>query len=147
MTVIEVERLEGVKFAYYWPAIERQLDFIPQYWSFWWTKDAIYGLTMDGTFQCWGAGTETELKMVMFSQVAHYPANTILQVFLAFGTGIDEVTSGVVETFRRFAVERGCTGVEVTGRPGWETKLKKVGFRRVSSTLAMRLESVVERMN
>jgi hypothetical protein len=147
VNVIEIERLEGPKFVYYWPAISQELDSIPQFWAPWWTKEAIYGLTMDGTFQCWGAGTETELKVVVFTQVAHYPANTILQIFLAFGTGIDEVTSGLVTVFERFAAESGCTMVEVVGRLGWEPKLRDIGFRRVSYTMAMKFEPDRMRMN
>lgn len=144
--MIEVERLDGPKFSYYWPTISRELDGIAEHWDWWWTKESIYGLTMEGHFQCWGAGTPSELKVVVFSKISHFPANTILQIFLAFGNGFDEVAPGLVGAFERFADEAKCTLVEVSGRPGWERKLRKIGFRRMSSILAMKVPEP-QRMN
>lgn len=137
--MIEVERLDGSKFSYYWPTISRELDTCSQHWDWWWTKETLYGLTMDGTFQCWGAGTDTELKVIVFSRIAHYPANTILQIFLAFGNGLESVEDGLIATFERFAHETKCTLVEMYGRPGWGRKYRKIGFQRVSTVIAARV--------
>lgn len=136
---IEVHMLKGEKFESYWPQISHQLDYIPQFWATWWTKDSIREGVLAGRFQCWGVGNVREIKVVTFSQIATYPANKIFQVILAFGEGIDEALPALVATYEKFCFDTGCTIAEVTGRPGWAEKLSRYGFRRQSMVLTRKL--------
>ena len=91
-----VELLSNEKFELYWPEIEKHLDKVQQIWAQWWTKDSIHDLTLEGRFQCWTVGDKDVALGVVFSQIIHYPAASILQVFLAFGLGMVE-TVGVID--------------------------------------------------
>ena len=83
-----VELLSNEKFELYWPDIELKLDTVPHIWDCWWTKESIREQTLVGRFQCWTVGDANEVSGVVFSQIIHYPAASILQVFLAFGLGM-----------------------------------------------------------
>lgn len=138
----KVELLTTEKFAHYWPLIERQLDYVPQLWALWWTKDSLYEGVCSGALQCWGIGDETAISAVMFSKVSTYPANVVLQIFLAFGDGLIEAIDEIEAVLERYCAIRGITVAEVTGRPGWENVLRKKGFGRSSSTMTRKLETV-----
>ena len=134
------ELLSEDKFILYWPKISRELDKVPHIWQDWWTKDSIYRFTTEGRFQCWAVGTEEVVLGVLFSQVTAYPKQTVLQVFMAFGEGMLDMVDALEATFHRYAVIRRCTRVEITGRPGWESELRKKGFRRTSTTIARAIQ-------
>jgi len=136
---VEVHMLVGERFEHYWPQISLQLDFIPQFWATWWTKESIREGVLSGRFQCWGVGDAQQIRVVTFSQIATYPANRIFQVILAFGEGIDEALPALVATYEKFCFDSGCTIAEVTGRPGWSSKLSRYGFRQQSAVLTRKL--------
>lgn len=140
-----VELLDAEKFQIYWPDIEKKLDTVQHIWSSWWTKESIHELTIDGRFQCWTVGDKDEVIGVVFSQIIHYPASSILQVFLAFGLGMVDTVGAIDATLSRFGAANGCDWAEVTGRPGWESKLREFGFRQPRVTLMKKLEPI--RMN
>jgi hypothetical protein len=140
-----VELLSNEKFEHYWPYIEGQLDRVPHIWSYWWTKESIKEFTLMGRFQCWTVGDKDEVVGVVFSQIIHYPAASILQVFLAFGLGMVETVGVIDATLSRFGAANGCDWAEITGRPGWEPRLREFGFRVPRVTLIKRLEPI--RMN
>lgn len=140
-----VELLSNEKFELYWPDIEQKLDTIPHVWASWWTKESIQELTLNGRFQCWTVGDANEVSGVVFSQIIHYPAASILQVFLAFGLGMVDTIGVIDATLSRFGSANGCQFAEVMGRPGWEPKLREFGFKVPRVTMIKRLEPV--RMN
>jgi len=126
--------LSGDRFEHHWQSIASELDFIPHVWATWWTKESLREGVLNGRFQCWAAGDESRITVVAFSQIADYPANRIFQVFLAFGQGIDEVAPVLEAVWEQFAAKSGCSIGEVTGRPGWGPRLRKLGFRQQSCT-------------
>lgn len=140
-----VEMLTPEKFELYWPSISKQLDYIPHVWSIWWTKDYIRQMVMQGLWQCWGVGDGMAITVVTFTQIVNFPANKVFQVILAFGEGIDKALPTLVASYEKFASGMGCTMAEVTGRPGWEAKLRAHGFRRQTVILTRTVEQV--RMN
>jgi hypothetical protein len=123
----EALRLRNEEIVYYWPWIDKELDRVPHIWSGHWTKDSLYELSMNDRFQLWGFGPKDEIRIFVFTQVIHFPANRILQAFLCFGNSLDEALPIIEATGERFAMETGCNMFEITGRKGWERKLK--GFK------------------
>lgn len=136
----QVELLTPEKFLAYWPQIAQQLDFVPHLWRLWWTKDALCEGVCAGTFQCWAVGDTQRVHGIIFSQVVMYPANTIFQAFLAFGDGLLDAVDEIEATFERYCAIRGVSVAEVTGRPGWESVLRKKSFRRTGTTLSKKLD-------
>ena len=140
-----VEKLDPERFRHYWPQIEKELDNVPHIWAYWWTKESIVEFVLEGRFQCWTVGTERMVQGVLFSQIAHYPANAIFQVLFAFGEGMSEMLDELDATMSKFAVFNGCAYAEVIGRPGWQPKLRRQGFRYNRTVLMKEFEPI--RMN
>ena len=78
----------------------------------------------------WGAGPPPEARLILFTMVSVYPALKVLNVPWCAGSFDDEMIQLVYATFTNFARLNGCSEVEIRGRPGWELKLREVGFRR-----------------
>lgn len=134
-----VELLSQEKFDLYWPRISKELDTIPHIWSTWWTKDYIREVGMTGQWQVWGIGTEQTITGVIFTQVLTYPARKLFQVVLAFGTGFDEILETIDQVFSNYAKRMDCDLIEIVGRSGWERKLQRLGFKKVTTVVAKRL--------
>lgn len=113
----------------YWPEMLLELRKIKHLWDIWWTEEALYIQCVSGNMQVWVAGKPPSFSIVVFSQILHYPANSVLQAVLMFGTKVDEVLPVVVGTLEHFALEHGCKYAEVFGRHGWSKKLENYGFR------------------
>lgn len=131
-----VELLTNEKFDLYWPRIAQELNTVPHIWNERWTIESIQELTLEGRFQCWAAGNENEINSIMFSQISNYPATRVLQIFLAFGTGMLDSLDVLHAACERFAVFHGCEFIEVVGRPGWEPKLRTLNFEKKGVVLS-----------
>ena len=64
----------------------------------------------------WGFGPKDEIRIFVFTQIIHFPANRVLQAFLCFGNSLDEALPIIEATFERFAMETECSRLEITGR-------------------------------
>jgi len=140
MSEYKVELLTVERFLAYWAGIEKQLDTVPHLWSWWWTKESLRLGVCEERFQCWAVGDATTVRGIIFSQVVIYPANMVFQAFLAFGDGLTQAVDEIEATFERFCAIRGVGVAEVTGRPGWESILRRKAFRRTGTILSKRLE-------
>ena len=87
---------------------------------------------------------EGEDKMIaaLTTMVVSYPLKRVLSV--AFCGSNDESNwyrnrEIIIDSFRRWAVDRGCNGVEVVGRAGWERVLRPLGFSKTFTTLEARV--------
>jgi hypothetical protein len=138
----EASRLRNEEIVYYWPWINEELDRIPQTWSGHWTKDSLYELAMNERFQVWGFGPKKEIRVFVFTQIIHFPANRVLQIFLCFGNSLDEALPIIEATLERFALETSCALVEITGRRGWERKLKNFHYDYTVMTRVMESQGV-----
>lgn len=141
MGEVVVERLSVEKFLIYWPRIEQELKTVPHVWEDFWTLDSIRDATIQGTFQCWGAGSADDVEVVCWSQVSHYPTGAVFRVFLAIGQGVDKCLPALETIFEEFAHDNGCHLAEVVGRPGWGPKLRKMGFKTGTTSHVRRLEN------
>lgn len=117
----------------FWPHIVMELRKISHVWDMWWTEESLHMAVMSGTMEVWVAGRPPEFKLVFFTQILHFPANSILQVVLMFGTRLRELTPVIAATLEQYAEEHGCRYAEVFGRHGWERILERQGFKRSAS--------------
>lgn len=67
-------------------------------------------------------------KCALISQVVQYPKKRMVHIFLA-GGDIDEIKE--IEThITEWAKSQGCSGLSLTGRPGWtKSFLRDIGYR------------------
>jgi hypothetical protein len=107
----------------YWPWIERELDTVSHTWYGHWTKESLRDLALCGQFQVWGFGPPNQIRIVVFTQLIHYPAGIVLQGFLSFGNSLDLALPIMEATFERFALETGCWRCEIVGRKSWGRKI------------------------
>jgi hypothetical protein len=131
---VEAKRIHIEEWQIHWPLIDRELDTIPQYWEDYWTKDFIRNQVVSGDWQAWGFGDIGLIRVIVLTQIIVYPANTFLQILLAFGNSLEKCLPHMEATFERFANENNCDGVEIiNARVGWERKLKR--FKRTGLVL------------
>jgi hypothetical protein len=140
-----VEKFDRDRFEHFWPEISKELDTVPQIWADRWTKESIYQAVMMEHFQCWAAGDDSRIRVVMFTQVAVYPACNVLQVMIAFGNGIVKMLPSLDATMERFALACDCASIEIVGRPGWDKSLEPLGFKRTAVVVSRKLQPM--RMN
>jgi hypothetical protein len=119
MGEIVTEMLSNEKFERYWPRISAELDTIRHIWMKWFTKEELYDDTLSGLFTVLAAGTETEVRVVVFTRVLEYPCGRILQCFLAFGNSVKTCLPSLEAMLERMANELGCVECEIIGRRGW----------------------------
>ena len=119
-----------------WPHISEHMDRVPELWVPWWTKEAIYNSIANGRFQLWAGGHGGRVRMWLVTQVAHYPAGNVLQGILVFGQEMDEYLDEFHVVLEKFARERNCFRMELSGRPGWSRKIGKFGFKMTAVTLS-----------
>lgn len=137
----KVQRLDEVRIMDYWPHIARELDRVPHIWQPYWTKEYLQSTVLAGGMQMWSVGTSSEVKVIVWTQIAHYPACRVLQVVLAIGNSIDEGLSALENTLHSFAQNCGCEYCEVIGRAGWWSRLKHMGFRRQNVVYVRKIEN------
>lgn len=135
----EVARLVGDGLVHHWPAIAGEMEKVAEVWNTWWTVEALQDAAFSGRMQVWTAGDATAFHIVVFTQILYYPANTVLQLVLALGNSLDEAMPVLNATLEKFAAMNGCGVAEIIGRPGWERKLREVGFRKKAVVLTKRL--------
>lgn len=136
----KVELMTPEQFRHYWPLIGTQLDLVPHLWQLLWTKDALYEGVCSEYLQCWAVSHSEVIDGVIFSQVSFYPANTVFRAFLAFGEGIVDAVDDIEAAFERYCAIRGVGVAEISGRPGWESVLRKKGFGRTGTIMTKRLD-------
>lgn len=129
------QRLSPEQIAKYWPEMVLELRKISHVWDTWWTEDSLRLQMLTENMQVWAAGKPPVFHLVVVTQVLHYPANSILQAVLAFGTKVDEVLPLVVGTLEHYAQVHGCRYAEVFGRFGWQRKLEKFGYSKSATMM------------
>jgi hypothetical protein len=122
----------------WWPNFEHELDRVPHLWDEQWTKESLKTAVEMGAVQVWSFGPPAETRVIVFTQLVEYPIGRVLQVFLAFGNGLDAVLPMIEATFEKLAMLSDCVFCEVIGRPGWERKLPR--FKRVAVVLRCKIE-------
>jgi hypothetical protein len=89
--------------------------------------DVVLGI-LTGHFQFW----PTE-DSCMVTEIVVYPRKKVFHVFLAGGSLNQLIDFHKPAT--EWAKSQGCTGMTITGRPGWERVLAKHGWNYQFTTL------------
>lgn len=132
------ELMDAEAFDKYWPQMARELDTVSHIWNRYYTKEYLYSAGMVGEFQTWAVGPPSEIRLVVFTKIAIYPASRILQVFLAFGNDVERCLPSLVATLEKAVNDTGCDFCDVIGRPGWEKLLP--GFKKECVVLSRSFE-------
>ena len=84
--------------------------------------DFLEALTY-GDMQLWIAAEKEDLHMVMVTQIIPYPQKKVLRVIAIAGTGFKELHEKFNATIESFAIQAGCSAMELWGRKGWKKLL------------------------
>lgn len=131
--------LSPEQFDHFWRPIEIMMDKIPKTWEDL-TKESVVARAHDGSLQVWVVGDE-DIRMVLFTQVAHFAAGSALQIIWGAGEGrIFEIAGDSVDaTMEYYAKAQFCKRIDVIGRGGWEKVLSGRGFKRASIVLSRKV--------
>ena len=69
--------------------------------------------------------TIKDIEAIIVTQKSIYPAKTMMTVVLCGGKNMNKWAGEGIKTIMEYAKEKGCTGVEVMGRPGWRKIFNK----------------------
>ena len=69
--------------------------------------------------------TIKDIEAIIVTQKSIYPAKTMMTVVLCGGKNMNKWAGEGIKTIMEYAKEKGCTGVEVMGRPGWRKIFKQ----------------------
>lgn len=130
------------RFCDLWSQIQRELDQVPHVWEPWYTKQSIWMSVQSGQWQVWGAGHDGSVRLVLFTQIAFYPAAKVLQGIILLGNSFDESVDALWASLEHFARQESCERVEVVARKGFERKLSKYGLRSYGVALGCRVNEL-----
>jgi len=76
-----------------------------------------------GVMQLWIAIEDKEIIMSMITQIITYPQKKVLRVIALAGENFKEVHEQFNDMLESFAINLGCTSLELWGRKGWKKML------------------------
>lgn len=116
------------------PIIEQALAHADSKYSL----EDVYGFIQSRDMQLWAIYNNKGLQGITVTQIICYPQEKrLLIVFLA---GIDfDKWINLWFPMRDWAKEEGCTACEIFGRPGWERRLKEIGFEKIHTVLKVEI--------
>ena len=123
----ETQLLTSEAIVHYWDDIKTMLEKVPQTWRLH-TIESFYMGALEGRIQVWSVGTKTEVKAVLFTQLALYPAHRVLQGIWMCGEGALEGLDILDGVATRFARIQGCDEIQIHGRRGWKPLVSKLGY-------------------
>lgn len=102
------------------------------------SQDDILRLIMSGEMQLWGAFDieEDVMLMAMVTEIIIYPQHKSAWIVLSGGTRLDDWFEGIHNLLLRWAKYHGCKNIRITGRTGWERKLKHLGYNKLTTVLS-----------
>jgi len=71
----------------------------------------------------WLAVEDKEIIMAMVTQVIHYPRKKVLRVIAIAGKDFKEIHKEFNDMIESFAIQAGCSSLELWGRKGWKKML------------------------
>ena len=136
--------LDRKQVEHYWPRIEAELLAEPELWSNWWTLESLFEGIISDVLQVWVVSNSNEkLTAVFMTQILAAPAGKVLQVFWIRGKLPDGALNRISLTLDHFGRHHGCFQLCVTGRKGWERKLRNLGARTDSVCLVRPIHPMV----
>jgi hypothetical protein len=78
---------------------------------------------INGDAQLWVAVEDGNIIISMVTQFIEYPQKKILRVTAIAGEKFSEIHEKFNDMFESFAIDNGCTALELWGRKGWKKML------------------------
>jgi hypothetical protein len=107
-----------------WPGILRSLDKIPHFWDLY-TPESIFELATKGKMQIWLIGDDTDIELLILTEVIQMPRARILRLMAASGDNLETYEDRLHDVFEGYAKIQDCARIEIIGRPGWKRKFKR----------------------
>lgn len=87
------------------------------------STDDVLEHIQNQTFQLWVAIVEEKIIMAMVTQFIDYPRKRVLRVLSIGGENFSVLHEKFNPMVESFALENGCTSLELWGRKGWKKML------------------------
>lgn len=71
----------------------------------------------------WLSVEDTEITMAMVTQIIEYPRRKTLRIIAISGKNFKKTHSQFNDIIESFAIQTGCSGLELWGRKGWKKML------------------------
>ena len=91
--------------------------------------------------QLWVGYDSEGLCVTFVTEIIEYPQKRVLLIKFLGGRRFDTWVHRI-DFLREFAYEKGCTAIELYGRPGWEKVLKKFSYQKMYSVLVLDLKGI-----
>lgn len=137
---IDTHLLRVEEFDTFWPLMTKELKKVSHIWSLHWTLESIYENVMNEHMQCWGSGWDDTMHVFLFTRIACFPSNRIIQSMFMFGNSLKDCLPSIAATVESFALANGCTRVEIVGRKGWKGYLPSNGYKEYAVMYSKNLE-------
>ena len=84
--------------------------------------DDILDLVTEGSMQLWIVAENKEIIAALVTQIITYPQKRILRLVSLAGEDFDKFKH-FLDIVESFAIQKGCTALELWGRKGWKKLL------------------------
>lgn len=115
------------------PILRRALEYSDNKYSLEHVKKCVEERDM----QLWVTFREGHVSTAGVSQIVNYPCEKRLVIL--FLAGDSENLFSHWHTISQWGKSQGCESCEIYGRPGWERKLEKIGFKKIHTVLKINL--------
>lgn len=92
----------------------------------------VYIDCLSGSQSMWIAYEDGEIKGCCTVKIVNYPNLKSCLLDVIAGNNVDEWLEDGFKVISRYARHHGCTKMEGNGRPGWEPRIRKLGWKRSS---------------
>lgn len=100
------------------------------------TLDSVKKALISRDMQLWLIYLNANIKGIVVTEIIQYPNKKYLTIVLLSGVEFD-AWAYHWSTIKEWAIGEGCEAVQVFGRPGWERKLKTLGFEKIHTVLRL----------
>lgn len=123
----------------YWELVRDLIDDSLKYSDGKYTSEDIRRMIFRKEMQLWIViDIEHTITAAIITQIVNFPCKRVLLFVLVSGSDFDE-WKHCLTTFINFAKYSNCHSIEGYGRPGWEKKIRKLGFTKIHTIYRLEL--------
>ena len=101
--------------------------------------DDVYSFIMHGDMHLWIIFDNQAIRAVIVTEFVNFPRKKILLLSFIAGNKAKDWLH-LIDKFKDFAKLHECSAIEGNARTGWERVAKKVGFKKIHSTIQLDLK-------
>ncbi len=137
---IEVYLVEPQHVAMVWGQVTQWLEKGEKYWKGYYKPEHVYNAIISGQMQLWIGQSNSQIKIIMLTQLDFYPEGIQLRyTYIGGDTGSLKQVMKMFPKIELWAMEHGAVRGCVIGRDGWVKKLAKFGYQKTSVMLTKEL--------